>query len=241
MFFRSPLAVGAILFLAGLNHVGANETDESRNLRGSDENELPDTMNRYLTPFGFGQGYGYTTNNNRFSTQRVRGPGSQRLRPVAPAPVRAYMGPATPPKTGKATKGVGKKIKSIKNKIKSVKGNFGGKGKGAKKSAKYDTSGSSSRAAPIRGSYLNAMNWERVPGQPIFVSDSELPIILLDEEPVVVIDEDGNTILTDGQGNEIVVTTNEEGQQVVDIIIAPSASPTEASSKVTESPTATAE
>jgi len=138
---------------------------------------------------------------------------------------------------GKSTKGVGKKVKSLKNKIKSVKGKIGG-GKGAKKSAKYDTSGSSSRTAPIRGSYLNAMNWERVPGQPIFVSEAELPIILLDEEPVVLIDEDGNPILTDGKGNEIVVTTNEEGEQVVDIIIEPSAAPsTPAPTESTDSPT----
>ena len=201
MLFRTQFAIGAILFFQsiafGSNFAQANEIDDKRNLRGGDlagEDKLSQQEHRELRPYGYGNGFGYTTNNNRYSTPRVAGSGSQRLRPYRPAPVRAVS-----PFAGKAAKSE-KYYKSYKAY------------KGQRPQPLQPT--------PQRGTYLNSMHWQRVPGQPMFVSNNELPtVFILDAPPTFIADADGNEILVDGDGNEIVVEENEDGNVVVSVAI----------------------
>ena len=87
------------------------------------------------------------------------------------------------------------------------------------------------------------MQWQRVPGQPIFVSNTETSILILDEEPTIEYDGFGNPILVDSNGLEIVVTVDAEGNPSVDVIGGPTTSaPTAASTEaptVTQAPTTT--
>ena len=222
MKFSSKFAVAAILFAQsatlGSNFVEAN--DDAANLRGgSAENEISENGERELTPFGWGNGFGYSTNNNRFSVSRTRGgriQGHQRLRPVRNGPFQPYMsgggilagksakGKSTKYYNGKASKATGPAV--VRN-----------------KAAKYDKSFKSTKTSytsPHRGSYINAMQWQRVPGQPIFVSQTETPIVVFETEPNIAFDGDGNPVLVDENGNEIIINVDENGNQVVETLSA---------------------
>jgi hypothetical protein len=216
MIFRTQLAVGAILFAQcitlGSNVVGANDDAENLRRRTSEQHDIPESGDRELAPLQpprFGQGNGYLSNsNNRFSSPRIRGqgPGSQLLRPYAPTrnvPFAPNRIDTLPQKATKATKG-GKAEKADKAGSVKIGKNL--------KSAK-------SNSLPQRSSsYLNSMNWQRVPGQPIFVSQTDIPILILDEQPILVLDEYGNFILVDENGNEIVITIGADGNPIAETI-----------------------
>lgn len=215
MIFRTQLAVGAILFAQcitlGSNVVGANDDAENLRRRTSEQDDIPESVDRELAPLEtrrFGQGYGYSTNSNRFSSPRIRGqgPGSQLLRPYSPTrnvPFAPNKIDTLPQKATKATKG-GKAEKADKAGSVKIGKNL--------KSAK-------SNSLPQRSSsYLNSMNWQRVPGQPIFVSQTDIPILILDERPILVLDEYGNFILVDENGNEIVITIGADGNPIAETI-----------------------
>jgi len=239
MILRTQLAIGAILFVQGItfgsNFAEANDIDDTRNLRGS---ELPEQDDRELRPYHFGQGFGLTGNDHRYTSPRLAGMESQRLRPYAPRkalppppPKTVKQRPPPPPKTAKMKK-TGKTEKYFTQKVGKVGGNVGGKGKKSEKFVNRRPGGAlvgpNNRAQPHRGSYLNTMNWQRVPGQPIFVSATNLPtVLILDEPPIVVTDELGNNILVDADGNEIVIETDPEGNLVVSVVVgANTAAPT---------------
>lgn len=234
MLLRTQLAVGAILFFQtiafGSNFARANDINDTRNLRGRDfekEDELPNQEDRELRPFsyGAGRGFGFTTRNNRFTVPRVAGDGTQRLRPYAPKQVRPYgpnrrpnnvfvppePQPQPPIRTSKSSKGKNDK----------------GRGKAGKANRQYygnrvrPQKVANNGVQPNRGGgYINSMNWQRVPGQPIFVSNNELPtVLILDEPPSLVVDTQGNNILVDSDGNEIVVEEDEDGNLVVSVVV----------------------
>lgn len=186
-------------------------------LGGAVEDEIPE---RELMPyhFGHGQGYGFTSGSNRYSSPRARGEvqGSNYLRPYDIGAFQAYN-PENfePPHSSKSQKGGIRAPKTGKSpgapRAKVNKGYKGSRGT-------HDDADHDPLVRPARGrSYLNAMHWERVPGQPIFVSQTDVPIIILDAQPEVVIDNAGNTILTDADGNEILITVDETGTPTVTV------------------------
>lgn len=218
MIFRTQLAVGAILFAQcitlGSNVVGANDDAQSLRRRTSEQEDIPESGDRELAPLNYGQGFGYSTNSNRFSSPRVRGQGqgSQLLRPYAPSRNVPFAPNRMPQKAVKAAKGGKSEKKDKAGSVKTGK-NF--------KAAKYNANPihSGNARLPQRGSsYLNSMNWQRVPGQPIFVSQTDLPIIIIDGQPTLVLDEDGNVILVDENGNEIVITIDADGNPIAETI-----------------------
>lgn len=232
MILRTRLAIGAILFFQsiafGSNFARANEVNDKPNLRGVDH-QKEDTQshpeNRELRPYGFGRngrGFGFTTNNNRFSVPRVAGNGSQRLRPYAPQPLKPYapnrgkIGNVPPPPRQPAmSKGKGTKKHSYYYYTKSHKAHRTNR-------PRQQVSAQNGGRQPQRGrgGYLNSMNWQRVPGQPLFVSNTELPtVLILDEPPTLVVDNFGNNILVDGDGNEIVIGEDEDGNVVVSVVV----------------------
>lgn len=187
-------------------------------LGGAVEDEIPE---RELMPFhyGYGEGYDYTTPNNRYTRPRTNGDvqGSLFLRPYAIGHFEAY----DPDRdhhddySGKSSKSYIRGGRAPRP-TKATKGRTGRAR--AYKGGKAESAGHDPRARPARGrSYLNAMHWERIPGQPIFVSNTDVPIIVLDEQPTVVLDNEGNTILTDSEGNEIIVSVDETGTPTVTV------------------------
>uniref|UniRef100_A0A7S0UI93 Uncharacterized protein n=1 Tax=Pseudo-nitzschia delicatissima TaxID=44447 RepID=A0A7S0UI93_9STRA len=186
-------------------------------LGGAVEDEIPE---RELMPYhsGHGQGYGYASGNNRYSSPRARGDvqGSNRLRPYDIGAFQAYNPENVAHHSSKSRKGGGYNTKTGKSpSVPRAKINKGYKGsvRGTHDDADHDP-----LVRPAqRGGYLNAMHWERVPGQPIFVSQNDVPIIILDAQPEVVIDNNGNTILTDADGNEILITVDETGNPSVTV------------------------
>lgn len=219
MIFRIQSIIGAAMLFQTLALGGAKEV----------EDEAPE---RELMPFhyGYGDGYGYTTGNNRYSSARARGDvqGSAFLRPYDIGHFQAYNPERNMPRPStKSRKGgrVGNKaMKMGKSKYydhdddhDSVmsKASKGGK---AFKASNGHAAEHDPLVRPARGrSYLNSMHWERIPGQPIFVSNTDVPIIVLDEQPTVVVDSEGNTILTDTEGNEILITVDEQGNPTVTV------------------------
>lgn len=207
MIFRIQSIIGAIM----LSQIA---------LGGAVEDETPE---RKLMPyhFGYGQGYGFASGNNRFSSPRARGEvqGSNYLRPYDIGAFQAYNPEnVAAPHSSKSRKGGGGGLRAPKTgkspSVPRAKANKSYKGsRGTHEDADHDP-----LVRPARGrSYLNAMHWERIPGQPIFVSQNDVPIIILDAQPQVVIDNQGNTILTDADGNEILVTVDENGNPTVTV------------------------
>lgn len=224
MISRTQFAAGAILFLQsialGSNIVGA-EIDDARKLRGATSDEQGD---RDLAPFGFGQGYGYTTNSNRQSYARTRDGslGSQVLRPYSPPRTQAYQRPGrdVPPpppverpppmgggggksKAGKATKGFQPARPRPTN-----PGGIGnmspGVGMGGVMGGGMSGGMSGGSNGGGRG-FASSMNWQRIPNQPLFVSNRDIPVIVLTEPYETATDRDGNTVLVDPNGNVLVI------------------------------------
>jgi len=235
MLFKSQFAVGAFLLSVALG--GAEIVNEGRNLRGESAAEQDE---RELMPWGYGQGYGYTTNSNRYTAPRTRGQvqGSAYLRPN---PYNSLFNAYNPHDDGHGAPPASKSAKGPKSVTpRAPKGTKTGKAPGtgavyakSAKAAKYVSTPPAAPGVnnvatrPNRGSsYLNTMHWQRVPGQPIFVSATDVPIIIIDQQPEVVIDDEGNTILTDADGNEITVTINADGSPELTIETpAPTAAP----------------
>lgn len=199
MISRTQFAAGAILFLQSLA-LGSNivyaEIDDSRSLRGQQQDD------RDLAPYGYGRGFSYTTNSNRYSYARTRDGslGSQVLRPYSPSGTVAYQRPGRlvtqPPvvqpspgggkaggKAGKASKGFQPVPTQPTN-----PGNGGG-----------NVGGGGSR------SFAGSMSWERIPGQPLFVSRKDFPVIVLTEPYETATDAQGNTVLVSPDGKVIVI------------------------------------
>jgi len=232
MIFQSKFAVGAFLIALGSTVVGAN--DEQNNLRGglSEQQELPeagdeDHEDRELAPFNNGNGFGFTTNNNRFTNQRTRGKtqGTNFLRPYTPARValppagvvrspQMVAGPKVAgPKVGKSFKAGGTGPAKVGKAGNGTPGKVGKSFKGFQPMPP-PVAPLPSQAQSQRG-FLNQMNWQRVPGQPIFVSQTNTPIVILDEQPQIFVDESGNTILLDTAGNEIIIALDQNGNPVI--------------------------
>jgi len=209
------------------NIVGALMLVQTLALQGAVEDEIPE---RELAPFhyGYGDGYGFTTPNNRLTRPRVRGDeqGSLFMRPYSIGNFEAYNPDHDHDShSTKSTKGASR---GDTRPTKAAKATKGGKGVGPANGPGHFTKGGKAERGhvaehnpmvrPARGrSYLNAMHWERIPGQPIFVSNTDVPIIVLDEQPTVVVDGAGNTILTDSEGNEIIVSVDETGTPTVTV------------------------
>ena len=225
MIFRIQFVAGAILLFQGV----ALGLDDKQNLRGrtsEDANEEQidehDHDQRRLIPLG----YGYTSNNIRHSRARGNnGVGSllgmkpyapngtyqqylqqqqqQQQQQRQPPPPQPYYRPQTQFKHTKSAKST-KTSKLAKGR------NQAPLAQPSKYTDRFNR--------PQRSSYLNAMHWQRIPGQPLFVSTTDVPIIVLDQPPNVITDNDGNIILVDGNGDEIIVKVDENGNQVVEIV-----------------------
>jgi len=238
MISRTPVAVGAILLfqtisLGSNNNAAVHASNESGNLRRRLSAEEKQDE-RDLAPFGFGQGYGYTKNSNRYSYPRTRGGvlGAQVMRPYEPdASQQPYRGsnrdnifdppPPPPPFTGGPPK-AGKSSKAAKAAKASKKGyyNYYDNNRPARiNQPPPPPRGVGGAPPPPRGSgsvtrqgeFADAFTWTRVPGQPMFISQTETPIIVLDVPFQVGFDEDGNFFLVDQEGKEITVVFNEDG------------------------------
>ena len=206
MLFRTQIAVGAFLLSAALG--GAEIVGE----------QALEQEERELMPFGYGQGFGYTTRSNRFSSPRTRGreQGSAYMRPN---PYKSIFNAYNPSEeeSSPSTKSSKRGSTRVNKAYKTTK-----RGGVPAEPAELDED-----VVPSRGrSYLGSMHWQRVPGQPIFVSTTDVPIIVLDEQPTVVIDDNGETILVDSDGNEIIISVDENGDPIVETS-APTDSPTE--------------
>lgn len=204
MLFRKQIAVGAFLLSAALG--GAEIVRE----RAIEQEE------RELMPFSYGQGFGYSSRSNRFISPRTRGreQGSAYLR--SSGPYGDLFGAYNPPEE-ESSPSPSPSTKSSKNTKK-------GKGYKRYKAAKYEAP----EEPDVTGrSYLGSMHWQRVPGQPLFVSTGKVPIIVLDNQVIPIFDENGEIILVDEGGNEIIIDIDEDGVPVLETS-APTVSPTEA-------------
>lgn len=216
MIFRAQYVVGALLLSIALT--SASDVKEEQN----------EQDRRELAPYArYNQGYGYPSQNNRFSLPRTRGQeqGSAYLIPTRSSMFnqRAQAPPGQRVQAPKSSKGQYPKAQKVEKSYKTAKHNNEFYNKSAK-NTKYGrtapattNNGNDSIVRPNRGrSYLNSMHWRRVPGQPIFVSNTDVPIIILDKQPIIVEDVvNGGFILEDEDGNEISVTTDEFGDPVV--------------------------
>jgi len=226
MISRTQFAAGAILFLQSIalgSNIVAAEIVDSRKLRGQQQQD-----DRDLAPFGFGQGYSYTTNSNRYSYSRTRDGtlGSQVLRPYAPDQAVAYQRPgrdARPPtggpptggpppggpppkgKAGKATKGF-QPARPRPTNAGGIGGqnSFIGGGIGGAVSTP-SSGGGGGGGSQQQKSFAGSMNWQRIPGQPLFVSRRDIPVIVLTEPYNTATDKDGNTVLVSPNGQVIVI------------------------------------
>jgi hypothetical protein len=217
MIFRAQYVVGALLLSIALT--SASDVKEEQN----------EQDRRELAPYArYNQGRGYPSQNNRFSLPRTRGEvqGSAYLKPTRESIFnqRAQAPPDQRAQAPKSSKGQNPKAPKVEKAYKNAKHNNEFYNKSAK-STKYgrtapttDNNRNNIVARPNRGrSYLNTMHWRRIPGQPIFVSSTDVPIIILDRQPNLVADGD-EFILVDEDGNEISVTTDEFGEPVVEVI-----------------------
>jgi len=214
MIFRAQYVVGALLLSIALT--SASDVKEEQN----------EQDRRELAPYSrYNQGLGFPSQNNRFSLPRTRGQeqGSAYLKPTRGAIFnqRTQAPPGQRAQAPKSSKGQNPKAPKVEKAYKNAKHNNEFYNKSAKttkyggRTAPATANRNNIVARPNRGrSYLNSMHWQRIPGQPIFVSSTDVPIIILDKQPNFKADGDnpGEFILVDEDGNEIIVTTDLFGE-----------------------------